>query len=116
MTQGRASKTNLASEYVAYIADQLSAHREVQVKRFFGGVALLANNIQFAIIMKDTLYFCVHPDNRQHYLDRGMGPFTYQTAKGTVSVQRYYEVPADILEDSEILASWMDIAMVDARQ
>ncbi|WP_266158216.1 TfoX/Sxy family protein [Dyella silvatica] len=116
MTKAGVTKTDLASEYVAYVIDQLAAYREVTAKRFFGGVALIASDIQFAIVMKDTLYFCVQPKNRQRYLDHGMGPFTYQTAKRTVSVQRYYEVPSDVLEDSEALSSWMDLAMADARR
>lgn len=104
----------VGDDYLAYVVDQLSAHREIRSKRFFGGIGLVAQGLQFAMIMKDTLYFCVGAEARPRYEAQGMEPFSYATRKGRVQVKRYYEVPVAVLEDADELKVWMAAAISDA--
>lgn len=102
------------SPYLDYVLELLAPHGPVRSKRFFGGTGLVANGHQFGMVMKDSLYFCVSAGNRRHFEAHGMGPFSYATRKGRVEVKRYYEVPAEVIEEPELLREWLHRAMGDA--
>ncbi len=71
----------------------------------FGGVGLYCDGLFFGIISTDTVYFKVDDSNRAAYEVRGMGKFRPFRDKPTLSMN-YYEVPAEVIEDSEELAVW----------
>lgn len=54
----------------------------------------------------DNLYFVVDDTTRRQYENLGAQPFTYTTKKGRVVVNRYFEVPDDVLAEPEILQRW----------
>ena len=63
------------------------------------------------MIMGNSLYFVVDEDSRQKYEQAGMQPFSYLTKRGRVQVRRYFELPEDILTDSEQLRIWANEAI-----
>lgn len=99
------------SEFAQFVHGQLADLGEVNHGRFFGGVGFKLGDIQFAMCMSDTLYFVVDDTTRAKYVESGSMPFQYGTAKGTRLVHRYYEVPADVLEDRESLTAWARTAV-----
>jgi DNA transformation protein len=92
----------VSPEYLDYIIDQLKAFGPVTAKRMFSGAGLYHQGLFFGIIADDVLYFKVDDGNRQDYIDAGMGPFK---PFGSYAMG-YYDVPADVLEDSHELALW----------
>jgi DNA transformation protein and related proteins len=93
-------------EYVTHLLDLLRPVGPIQKARFFGGVALKLSGRQFAMVMSGRLYFLVNDTTRARYQAAGSKPFSYATKKWRVEVSRYYEVPADVLEDAEGLRAW----------
>lgn len=91
------------SEFIDYVRDQLSGLRALSHRSFFGGRALLSDGIQFAMVMRGTLYFVVNDDTRAQYERMGSQCFSYETREGRHEIRRYFEVPADIIEDHERL-------------
>ncbi|MBA3894968.1 MAG: TfoX/Sxy family protein [Gemmatimonadales bacterium] len=87
---------------------------DVRARDMFGGVGLYAGDLFFARMDDDTLYFKVDDSNRARFQERGMTPFRPGGESG--AVMGYYEVPGDILEDAELLASWMDTSVAVARR
>jgi DNA transformation protein len=59
---------------------------------------------------KGRLYFKVNETSRAAYVERGMGPFTYEM-KGKVMTMGYYEVPPDVLENAAELVEWAERAI-----
>ena len=112
---GPATMTDI-SEFARYVHEQLADLGEVKAGRFFGGVGFKLGDIQFAMCMRDTLYFVVDDATRPRYVAAGSGPFQYGTAKGARFVHRYYEVPADVIEDRDELARWAREAVSAAVQ
>ncbi|WP_020593332.1 TfoX/Sxy family protein [Kiloniella laminariae] len=102
------------NELTRYIVDQLSSVGEIIPGRFFGGISLKCRGRQFAMVMKSSLYFRVNKKTREKYLEYGSTPFSYKTKSKRVFVRSYFEVPADILDDSEQLASWAERAITEA--
>jgi DNA transformation protein len=74
----------------------------------FGGVGIYSRGLFFALISEDRLYFKVddatRPDFQRHRMEP-FRPFEDESAMG------YYEVPADVVEDTVRLASWAEKAI-----
>lgn len=86
-----------------FVLDQLNGLRGVTCRAMFGGYGLYQRDTFFGIIHKSRLYFKTDPLTRPSYHERGMRPFR-PNAKQTL--KNYYEVPADVIEDAEQLATW----------
>jgi DNA transformation protein len=80
----------------------------------FGGVGIYGEDLFFALIDDDTLYFKVDESNRPDFEARGMGPFQPYGEKG--ETMGYYRVPEDLLEDHEVLGQWAEKAIIVARR
>jgi DNA transformation protein len=92
----------VSQEYLDYILDQLRSFGSVTAKRMFGGAGLYHRGLFFGLAADDAIYLKVDDSNRQEYLDAGSAPFR---PFGSY-VMGYFEVPADVLEDPDVLASW----------
>ena len=98
----------VSASYRAFVLEQLGEVAPVSAKSMFGGVGVYANGLFFALMDNDTLYFKVDDSNRGDFEARGMGafrPFGDERAIG------YFEVPAEVLEDTEELEGWMRKAL-----
>jgi DNA transformation protein and related proteins len=65
----------VSADYLAYVLDQLASLGPVRSRRMFGGVGLYGDDVFFALIDSDTLYFKVDDTNRSEYTQRGCAPF-----------------------------------------
>jgi DNA transformation protein and related proteins len=95
-----------STEFTEYVLELLEPVGPVHVGRFFGGVGLSNGTVQFAMIMGNSLYFVVDEDTRKKYELAGMQPFSYTTKKGRVLVRKYYELPEEVLTDTDQLRVW----------
>lgn len=97
----------------AYVLEQLSGVDGLQARAMFGGIGLYANDIFFGMLAADTLYLKVDDENRGQYEAAGMTAFKpYADRPMTMS---YYQVPVEVLEDSEDLAVWARSAIRAAK-
>ncbi len=69
----------------------------------FGGYGLYGGSVFFGIISKGRLYFKTDAKSRRSYAELGMKPFRPNSRQ---TLKTYYEVPVEILEDRDRLASW----------
>lgn len=93
------------SEYLEYVLEQLGGLHGVVSRRMFGGAGFYQDEVFFALLFEDTLYFKVGDANRPDYEARGMRQFQPYKDKPHLSF-KYYEVPAEVLEDREQLIAW----------
>lgn len=93
-----------------FVLDQLGALPQLRAKAMFGGCGLYQAGQFFGILMDGRLYFKTNDQTRPAYLERGMAPFTYEKARRTMTI-RYFEVPADVLENREELVAWANRAI-----
>ena len=100
-----------SAEYTEYVLELLEPIGPVRTGRFFGGVGISRNSVQFAMIMGNSLYFAVDENTRGKYEQAGMQPFSYMTKKGRVQVRKYFELPEDVLTDPEELRLWANESM-----
>lgn len=100
-----------STEYTEYILELLEPLGPITTGRFFGGVGLAGNGVQFAMLMGNSLYFVVDDTTREKYTAAGMMCFSYLTKKGRVQVRRYFELPEEVLTDPAELRRWAHEAM-----
>jgi DNA transformation protein len=86
-----------------YVLDQLRELEGARARGMFGGFGLYADATFFGIVADGRVYFKTNDQTRGEYEERGMRPFR-PTEKQTL--KKYYEVPADVLEDAELLVEW----------
>lgn len=107
------------SAYCEYIADSLSAWRDVNVRKMFGGYGLYAQHVMFGLVDDDVLYFKVDNTNIEDYKKLHSQPFTYE-ARGKVIALSYWKVLEEIIEDSSEFAIWAEksfqIALINKKR
>ena len=95
------------SSFADYVVNDLLAGVEgVRARAMFGGYGVYKNDTMFAIIVEDELYYKVGDSNRKDFESRGSEPFQY-LAKGKKRVtMSYWKLPAEVLDDRELLLDW----------
>lgn len=61
-------------------ASQIAPAGCIDIRRFFGGSALVRNGAQFGFVMKGTLYLRVDEAMRAEFEADGSEPFSYRAA------------------------------------
>jgi DNA transformation protein len=85
------------------IVDQL-ASLDIRDRRMFGGYGLYVDDIFFGLIADGRLFLKTNPQTSQKYRDAGMKPFE---PRPKMQLKNYYEVPIDVLENSDLLVAWV---------
>ena len=98
----------VSDSYREFVLEQLGRVASVIGKSMFGGVGIYSQGLFFALIAEDRLYFKVDDTTRPDFERLDMEPFR---PFGEDSAMGYYEVPADVVEDSVQLAAWMKQAI-----
>ena len=94
----------VSQEYLEYVVDQLACVGEINPKRMFGVVGLYYDGLFFAVIASDVLYFKVDDENRPMFHAAGVRPFQVDDRES--HSMSYYEVPVDVLENTDDLRTW----------
>ncbi len=95
----------VSADFLSYVLGQLSALEGLATRRMFGAVGLYGNGAFFGLISGDVLYFKASDVNRRDYESRNMSRFRPYPDRPQLSM-RYYEVPAEVLEDAEECILW----------
>jgi len=91
-----------------FVLDQLNGLPGLTNRAMFGGYGLYQRETFFGIIHKGRLYFKTDRTTAPRYRDRGMKPFK---PTSTQTLKNYYEVPIEILEDSDDPTTWASRAI-----
>jgi len=96
------------------IAELFAAFGPVDVRRVFSGFGVYADDVCFALFLRDDLYLNADETTIPRFVEEGSEPFTYSTAAKTVSVKSYWRVPARLFDDPDELAVWARDAVASA--
>ncbi|HSU16004.1 TfoX/Sxy family protein [Longimicrobium sp.] len=104
----------VTAEYRDFVLEQLArVAPAVTHRRMFGGVGIYSDGLFFAVLDDDTIFLKVDDSNRGDFEAAGMGPFApFEDGRMII---RYYELPADLLEDADALRPWVLKAIDVAR-
>ncbi len=94
----------VSEEFLDYVLDQLSDLGNVTYRRMFGGAGIFKEETMFGLVADDVAYLKVDDTNRANFEERHLKPFKPWANKAMV--MPYYEIPPEVLEDSEELVDW----------
>lgn len=95
------------NEFADYIVDKLRGLGDVHSRAMFGGYGIFHERLMFALLSDDVLYFKVDDTNRVMYEEAGSVKFPHGIS--------YWEVPANIFEDTDKLYEWAEKSIAIAR-
>jgi DNA transformation protein len=99
----------VSPSYLDFVLEQLAGVRRVSHRRMFGGVGLYSDDVFFAVIDNDTMFFKVKDETRPRYERRKMPAFA--PILGKPPMRGYYQVPPGVLEDAAELTKWANEAI-----
>jgi DNA transformation protein len=100
----------VSADYRDFVLEQLATAGRVTPRAMFGGVGLYLDGLFFALIDDDTLFFKTDERTRERYQKADSKPFCPYPDQPDQSMG-YWQVPAEVLEDSDELAAWAREAM-----
>jgi DNA transformation protein len=106
----------VSDEFIDYFLDQLADWADVSVRKMFGGAGLYCDGKMFGLIADDVAYLKVDDSNREDFVKAGSSPFNPYPDKAKTTIMSYYEIPADVLENRDQLATWAERALTIAKK
>lgn len=107
---------SVSAEFVEYIKDLLINIPDLESRKFFGGISLRSDGLQFAMLLNDTFYFVVDDQSRPDFEALDMQPFCYMKKTGEVIVRKYYTAPEHLFDDEDEMLEWAKAALAAARR
>lgn len=108
------TKTDLFHEFI--MQDLLHRIPGISSRSMFGGYGIYKDGFIFGLIADDELYFKVDELNKAAYEKAGSEPFMYQRGSHPKTAMPYWKVPADVMEDRELIAIWVDKSVAASRR
>lgn len=90
------------TNYLKYVMELVAPLGDVTSRAMFGGYGIFHEGAMFALIAGSTLFFKVDNSNRAAYEHAGSRQF---------KPMPYWEVPADILENTADLHQWANLSI-----
>jgi len=107
----------MASPPHHYLADCLAPWGEIRLKRMFGGLGVYRDELFFALIDDNVVYFKVDDTTRPDFEAAGSEPFSYPGKDGQLMLMNgYWRLPDEVIEDRDTLFLWADKALAVARR
>lgn len=100
---------------VDHSLDLLQPLGPVRARAMFGGYGLYLDDLMFALIAFDALYFKADKLSEPEFEAAGGEPFVYEGKSKPIKIS-YWTVPDEALEDPESLLPWAERAVGAARR
>lgn len=97
----------VSPEFRAFLEDQIGRIVPVRSRPMFGGLGLYSGDHFIGVVDDDLVYFKVDDETRPRYRKRGMKAFDPMGSP----MNGYWQVPPDVIEDADELASWVREAL-----
>ena len=94
------------NDFTEWVEEQLGPLGTIRLKSMFGAFGVYCDEIFFALIDDDVLYFKADDLNRQRFIDAGAEIFRYPMKDGSMNELSYYRAPDIALDDQTELLEW----------
>ncbi len=108
-----------SNEFVEFLMEGLHASSldcfGLRTRAMFGGFGIYMDELMFALVADDALYFKTADNNRADFEQRQLHAFSYSRNDKTFTMS-YHEAPPEVLDDPDEMARWakgaIDAAML----
>jgi DNA transformation protein len=101
--------------FADFVFDLLAPLGPVQMSRLFSGHGFKLDGVNFAMLLRSTLFLRVDEALAADMDKAGAKPFRYSTSQRSVTVASYRGVPEDRLDDADTVLEWARRAVVAAK-
>lgn len=103
-------------DFVAHVLELVRGAGVAEARRMFGGHGIYVDGLIVGIVIADALHLKTDAQTRAAFVERGLAPFVYTSArKGTVATS-YYAPPEEALESRAEMAPWLRLALAASRR
>ncbi len=106
----------ISASFLTLAKETFSAFGAIDIRRMFGGAGIYCDNLFFAILDDDAVYFKVDDVTRSAFERAGLAPFQFEMKDGSMASMSYYNAPEGIFDDADELREWTTLALDAARR
>ena len=93
-------------DFGEWVREHFAALGPLEIKRMFGGAAVYANGLIFALLDDGMVWLKADEINAPLLIEAGARQFTYPTRDGALMAMAYWSLPESALDDPEEAANW----------
>jgi DNA transformation protein len=101
----------VSGAFLEFAKETFEPFGAIQARKMFGGAGLYCDDLFFAIIAGDAVYFKADDATRSEFENAGLEAFTYEMRDGSLASMSYYGAPDDIYDDGDALKRWTTLAL-----
>lgn len=101
----------VSADFKAYVEELFAGLGFVRFKPMFGVVAVYADDLIFAIVADDTLYFRVDAEVRPQFEAAGSTPFVFNMPDGREVPISFWRAPDDAMEGPDEAEPWARLSL-----
>ena len=101
----------VSQDFIAYVQELLAPAGVIRVKRMFGAAGVYVDELFFALIDDDALYFRTDEESEAAFREAGSAPFVYQTGDGQQMQMAFWRAPAEAMEGADEAAPWVRLGI-----
>ena len=100
----------------AAVEDLFAPFGHVAVRRMFSGQGVYIDDACFALVLRGTIWLKADASTKAQFADAGCQPFSYETKTRAVTVEAFWSLPDEAIDDEDALRRWCAIALEAARR
>lgn len=93
-------------DFGEWVREHFSRLGPIEIKRMFGGAAVYANGLIFALLDDGVIWLKADEVNAPRLADAGGRQFTYPTKDGATMTMAYWSLPETALDDPDEAVDW----------
>jgi len=99
------------TDFTDWAEEQLSPLGTIRIHSMFGAFGLYVDEVFFALIDDDVLYFKADDLNRDRFIEAGCEIFRYPIKDGSMNELSYYQAPETAMDDQTELLEWARLGL-----
>ncbi len=101
----------VSQDFIDYVHELLAPLGAIRTKRMFGAVGIYADEIFFAVIDDDTLYFRVDEEVGPQFRAAGSEPLIMRTSTGQDTPLNFWRAPSEAMDGPDEAAPWARLSI-----
>jgi DNA transformation protein len=97
--------------FAEFLREQLASLGHVTLRRMFGKTGVFCDQVMFAMVTQDTLYFRVDDHNRADFKEAEASPPLSYEKQGQAIDLSFWRVPERLLDEPDELVVWARSAL-----
>ena len=104
-----------SAAFAAAVVARLTPLGPVVARRMFGGHGIFLDDVMFALLAGDRLYFKVDAETKPAFAAAGAEPFVYRRKAKPIEMS-YMTLPPDGDADPQAFIDWAEMALAAAKR